>query len=69
MIFLNNYGYICQNEGAVVPYTTKRMVKVFWGMGTGDVSKIYVKKRDSLSYTYIMVSRKKDTLYVIQSFT
>ena len=34
-----------------------------------DVSEIYVKKRDSLNYIYIMVSRKKDTLYVIESYT
>ena len=34
-----------------------------------DVSEIYVKKRDLSNYIYIMVSRKKDTLYVIESYT
>ena len=34
-----------------------------------DVSEIYVKKRDWSNYIYIMVSRKKDTLYVIESYT
>ena len=33
------------------------------------VSEIYVKIRDWSNYIYIMVSSKKDTLYVIESYT